>query len=82
MILRTSRSSAAESSGWRGPHSAWRGRRRKSPRVTKIEFLDRIRRYCQVMIISDTFHEFSEPLVQELGGHSLLAIRLMGVSGL
>jgi phosphoserine/homoserine phosphotransferase len=26
-----------------------------------------------VLIISDTFHEFAEPLVQELGGHSLFA---------
>jgi phosphoserine/homoserine phosphotransferase len=28
-----------------------------------------------VVIISDTFHEFSEPLVQKLGGHSLFANR-------
>ena len=27
----------------------------------------------QVVIISDTFHELSEPLIQKLGGHSLFA---------
>jgi phosphoserine/homoserine phosphotransferase len=26
-----------------------------------------------VIIISDTFHEFSEPLIQKLGGHNLFA---------
>src|SRR5881397_1412271 len=39
------------------------------------EFLSRLRGLGQVVIISDTFHEFSEPLVQKLGGHSLFANR-------
>src|SRR6266498_1522470 len=29
----------------------------------------------QVIVISDTFHEFSEPLLQKLGGHALFANR-------
>src|SRR5436309_11240443 len=39
------------------------------------DFLWRLRSLGQVVIISDTFHEFSEPLVQKLGGHSLFANR-------
>src|SRR5881628_744360 len=39
------------------------------------DFLGRLRSLGQVVIISDTFHEFSEPLVQKLGGHSLFANR-------
>jgi len=39
------------------------------------ELLTRLRAMGQVVIISDTFHEFSEPLVQKLGGHSLFANR-------
>src|SRR5438477_7084016 len=37
------------------------------------EFLTRLRAMGQVVIISDTFHELSEPLIQKLGGHSLFA---------
>ena len=37
------------------------------------EFLARLRWLGQVLIISDTFHEFAEPLSQKLGGHSLFA---------
>jgi len=37
------------------------------------EFLLRLRALGQVVIISDTFHELAEPLVQKLGGHSLFA---------
>ena len=37
------------------------------------EFLSRLRAMGQVVVISDTFHEFSEPLLQKLGGHSLFA---------
>jgi len=37
------------------------------------DFLAKLRTKGQVVIISDTFHEFSEPLVQKLGGHSLFA---------
>jgi phosphoserine/homoserine phosphotransferase len=43
------------------------------PYLGAREFLGRLRGLGQVLIISDTFHEFSEPLVQELGGHSLFA---------
>ena len=43
------------------------------PYLGSHEFLDRIRRYCQVMIISDTFQEFAEPLVERLGGYNLFA---------
>ena len=43
------------------------------PYLGAREFLGRLRALGQVLIISDTFHEFSEPLVQELGGHSLFA---------
>lgn len=43
------------------------------PYLGAREFLARLRALGQVLIISDTFHEFSEPLLQELGGHSLFA---------
>ena len=39
------------------------------------DFLARLRAMGQVILISDTFHEFAEPLVQKLGGHSLFANR-------
>jgi phosphoserine/homoserine phosphotransferase len=45
------------------------------PYLGAREFLARLRAMGQVIIISDTFHEFSEPLVQKLGGHSLFANR-------
>jgi phosphoserine/homoserine phosphotransferase len=45
------------------------------PYLGSEEFLRRIRRYCQVMIISDTFHEFAEPMVERLGGFNLFANR-------
>jgi phosphoserine/homoserine phosphotransferase len=37
------------------------------------DFLSRLRSLGQVVVISDTFHEFAEPLAQKLGGHSLFA---------
>ena len=43
------------------------------PYLGAHEFLDRIRRHCQVMIISDTFQEFAEPIVERLGGYNLFA---------
>jgi phosphoserine/homoserine phosphotransferase len=43
------------------------------PYLGSHEFLDRIRRYCQVMIISDTFQEFAEPIIERLGGYNLFA---------
>jgi len=45
------------------------------PYLGARDFLSRLRALGQVVIISDTFHEFSEPLVQKLGGHSLFANR-------
>ncbi len=45
------------------------------PYLGAREFLGRLRALGQVVIISDTFHEFSEPLAQKLGGHSLFANR-------
>ncbi|MGE5176074.1 MAG: bifunctional phosphoserine phosphatase/homoserine phosphotransferase ThrH [Hyphomicrobiales bacterium] len=45
------------------------------PYLGSHEFLKRIRRHCQVMIISDTFHEFAEPMVERLGGFNLFANR-------
>src|SRR5438445_8535384 len=43
------------------------------PYLGAREFLKRLRTMGQVVIISDTFHELSEPLIQKLGGHSLFA---------
>ncbi|HZI89917.1 MAG TPA: bifunctional phosphoserine phosphatase/homoserine phosphotransferase ThrH [Candidatus Polarisedimenticolia bacterium] len=43
------------------------------PYLGSHEFLDRIRRSCQVMIISDTFQEFAEPIIERLGGYNLFA---------
>jgi phosphoserine/homoserine phosphotransferase len=43
------------------------------PYLGAHEFLDRIRRTCQVMIISDTFQEFAEPIIERLGGYNLFA---------
>jgi len=43
------------------------------PYLGSHEFLDRIRRHCQVMIISDTFQEFAEPIIERLGGYNLFA---------
>jgi len=45
------------------------------PYLGSREFLGRIRRHCQVMIISDTFHELAEPLMERLGGFNLFANR-------
>lgn len=45
------------------------------PYLGAREFLFRLRAMGQVLIISDTFHEFAEPLAQKLGGHSLFANR-------
>ncbi len=45
------------------------------PYLGARDFLARLRGLGQVVVISDTFHEFSEPLLQKLGGHSLFANR-------
>lgn len=45
------------------------------PYLGAREFLARLRSLGQVIVISDTFHEFSDPLMQKLGGHNLFANR-------
>jgi len=45
------------------------------PYLGARDFLTRLRGLGQVMVISDTFHEFSDPLMQKLGGHILFANR-------
>jgi phosphoserine/homoserine phosphotransferase len=45
------------------------------PYLGAREFLTRLRGIGQVIVISDTFHEFSDPLIQKLGGHILFANR-------
>jgi phosphoserine/homoserine phosphotransferase len=45
------------------------------PYLGARDFLARLRGLGQVMVISDTFHEFSEPLMVKLGGHVLFANR-------
>jgi len=47
------------------------------PYLGAPEFLKQIRQYCQVMIISDTFHEFATPLMERLGGVNLFANRFV-----
>jgi phosphoserine/homoserine phosphotransferase len=47
------------------------------PYLGAPEFLKRIRRHCQVMIISDTFHEFATPMMDRLGGVNLFANRFV-----
>jgi phosphoserine/homoserine phosphotransferase len=47
------------------------------PYLGAPEFLKQIRRHCQVMIISDTFHEFATPLMDRLGGVNLFANRFV-----
>jgi len=45
------------------------------PYLGAREFLARLRSLGQVIVISDTFHEFSDPLMEKLGGHNLFANR-------
>jgi phosphoserine/homoserine phosphotransferase len=40
------------------------------------DFLDELRRRYQVVILSDTFYEFADPLMQQLGRPTLLCHRL------
>ena len=40
------------------------------------EFLDRLRERYQVLILSDTFYEFAQPLMRQLGRPTLLCHRL------
>ena len=48
-----------------------------NPYLGAPEFLRRIRQHCQVMIISDTFHEFATPMIDRLGGVNLFANRFV-----
>lgn len=45
------------------------------PYLGAREFVDRLRRLGNVVIISDTFHEFSDPLATKLGSVNLFANR-------
>jgi phosphoserine/homoserine phosphotransferase len=45
------------------------------PYLGAREFLTRLRALGQVIVISDTFHEFADPLMTKLGGHNLFANR-------
>jgi len=46
------------------------------------EFLDWARRTCQVVILSDTFYEFADPLMEKLGRPTLFCHNLQIESGL
>ena len=45
------------------------------------EFLDRLREHYQVLILSDTFYEFADPLMRQLGRPTLLCHRLEADAG-
>ena len=47
------------------------------PYLGARDFLARLRQLAQVVIISDTFHELAEPLIQKLGSQSLFANRFL-----
>lgn len=47
-----------------------------SPLEGAADFLDRLREEFQVIILSDTFYEFAEPLMRQLGWPTLLCHRL------
>ena len=47
------------------------------PLAGAVEFLDWLRPRYQVVIISDTFYEFSQPLMEKLGWPTLLAHHLV-----
>lgn len=42
-----------------------------------VEFLDELRAFTQVLILSDTFEQFARPLMQQLGWPTLLCHRLV-----
>jgi phosphoserine / homoserine phosphotransferase len=48
-----------------------------SPLEGAIDFLDDLRSRYQVMILSDTFYEFADPLMRQLGRPTLLCHRLV-----
>ena len=47
------------------------------PMPGAVEFVDWIRSHYQLIILSDTFYEFSRPLMQQLGWPTLLCYRLV-----
>ncbi len=47
-----------------------------TPMPGAVEFLDRLRERFQVVILSDTFYEFADPLMRQLGRPTLLCHRL------
>src|SRR5690606_41269784 len=49
---------------------------RVGPRPGAREFLDALRARYQVIILSDTFYEFADPLMRQLGRPTLLCHRL------
>lgn len=42
-----------------------------------VDFLDRLRAFTQVLILSDTFEQFAQPLMRQLGWPTLLCHRLV-----
>ncbi len=48
-----------------------------SPLPGALEFIDWLRERYQVIILSDTFYEFSQPLMRQLGWPTLLCHRLI-----
>jgi phosphoserine/homoserine phosphotransferase len=48
-----------------------------TPLEGAAEFVDWLRRHFQVVILSDTFYEFSAPLMKQLGWPTLLCHRLL-----
>ena len=47
-----------------------------TPMPGAVDFLDRLRERFQVVILSDTFYEFADPLMRQLGRPTLLCHRL------
>ena len=47
------------------------------PMAGAREFLDWLRGYCQVVILSDTFYQFAAPLMRQLGWPTLFCHRLV-----
>ena len=47
-----------------------------SPLTGAKEFLDKLRQKCQVIILSDTFYQFAQPLMEQLGYPTLFCHNL------
>ena len=47
-----------------------------SPLTGAKEFLDKLRQKCQVIILSDTFYQFAQPLMEQLGHPTLFCHNL------